>query len=286
MANLSWKIGAVSVTRVVETCNPLAPTALFPDATPTALAAHADWLRPHFMDASGNFLLSIHALLIESQRRRIVVDTCVGEHAIPGFTGLNNASFLRDLSAAGFPPDSVDLVLCTHLHFDHVGWNVTKRDGRWVPTFPNARYLFARSEWEHWSRQPDPGYARTLDDAVRPIVAAGLADLVETNHRLTDEVWLEPTHGHTPGHVSVRISSQGEDALITGDMTHHPVQWAEPDWKMDADSDSSAAAQTRRAVIARYGDRPVLVIGTHYAPPTAGRIVTVGGRARFAVPGA
>jgi len=281
MANLSWKIGSVTVTRIVESCNPLPPTGLFPQATPEALAAHADWLQPHFMDASGNFLLSIHALVVESQRRRIVVDTCVGEHVMPGFPGLNNASFLHDLSAAGFPRSSIDLVLCTHLHFDHVGWNVTKVDGRWVPTFPNARYLFARKEWEHWSRQPELGFARTLDDAVRPIVAAGLADLVETDHRLTDEVWLEPTHGHTPGHVSVRISSQGEEALITGDMTHHPVQWAEPDWKMDADSDSAAAAATRRGVIAKYGDRPVLVIGTHYAPPTAGRIVRVGGKTRF-----
>jgi glyoxylase-like metal-dependent hydrolase (beta-lactamase superfamily II) len=282
VSNLSWKVGGVSITRVVESCNPLPPTGLFPQATPEALVPHAAWLQPDFMDAKGNLLLSIHALVVESQRRRILVDTCVGEHGIPGFEGLNNLSFLHDLAAAGYPRSSIDVVLCTHLHFDHVGWNTMKVDGRWVPTFPNARYLFARAEWEHWKGQPELGYARTLNDAVRPIVEAGLADLVETNHSVTDEVWLEPTHGHTPGHVSVHISSQGEDALITGDMTHHPVQWAEPDWKMDADSDSAAAARTRRRVIAKYGDRPVLVIGTHYAPPTAGRIVTVGGRTRFA----
>jgi glyoxylase-like metal-dependent hydrolase (beta-lactamase superfamily II) len=282
VSNLSWKIGAVSITRIEETCNPLPPTALFPEATPEALAAHAAWLQPHFMDEQGNFRLSIHALVIESQRRRILVDTCVGEHAMPGFENLNNLSFLHDLAAAGFPRSSIDVVLCTHLHFDHVGWNTVKLDGRWVPTFPSARYLFARAEWEHWSKQTELGYARTLNDAVRPIVDAGQAELVNTDHRITDEVWLEPTHGHTPGHVSVRIASGGEQALITGDMTHHPVQWAEPDWKMDADSDSAAAARTRRRVIAENGDRPVLVIGTHYAPPTAGRIVTVGGRARFA----
>ena len=282
MSNLSWKIGAVSITRVVESCNPLPPTGLYPAATPEAVARHAEWLRPDFMDENGNFLLSIHALVVESQGRRILVDTCVGEHVLPGFEGLANLSFLHDLAAAGFPRSSIDVVLCTHLHFDHVGWNTMKLDGRWVPTFPGARYLFARAEWEHWSHQTTPGYARTLDDAVRPVIDAGQADLVETNHRVTDEVWLEPTPGHTPGHVSVRISSRGEEALITGDMTHHPVQWAEPDWGMDADSDSAAAARTRRRMIAEHADRPLLVIGTHYAPPTAGRIVTVDGGTRFA----
>ena len=282
MANLGWKIGSVAITRIAESCNPLPPTGLYPAATPEALAPHADWLRPHFLDADGNFLLSIHALVVESQGRRILVDTCVGEHVLPGFQSLGNPAFLQDLAAAGFPRESIDVVLCTHLHFDHVGWNTMKVGGRWVPTFPRARYLFARSEWDHWNDRTDRGYARTLDDAVRPIVDAGLADLVETNHRVTDEVWLEPTPGHTPGHVSVRIASRGEQAFITGDMTHHPVLWAEPDWGMDADSDSKQAALSRRRVIAESADRPVLVIGTHYAPPTAGHIVTFGGRTRFA----
>jgi glyoxylase-like metal-dependent hydrolase (beta-lactamase superfamily II) len=282
VANLSWKVGGVAITRVAESCNPLPPTGLYPAATPEALAPHADWLRPHFLDENGNFLLSIHALVVESRGKRILVDTCVGEHVLPGFPSMGNPAFLQDLAAAGFPRSSIDTVLCTHLHFDHVGWNTMKVDGRWVPTFPGARYLFARAEWEHWKGRTDTGYARTLDDAVRPILDAGLADLVETDHRVTDEVWLEPTPGHTPGHVSVRISSRGEDAFITGDMTHHPVLWAEPDWGMDADSDSKEAARSRRRVIAEHADRPVLVIGTHYAPPTAGRIVTVGGRTRFA----
>jgi glyoxylase-like metal-dependent hydrolase (beta-lactamase superfamily II) len=279
--NLSWKVGDVRITRVAESCNPLAPTALYPEATAQALAPHASWLRPHFLDADGNFLLSIHALVVESRGRRILVDTCVGEHRIPGIEGLGSPAFLGELEQAGFPRRSIDTVLCTHLHFDHVGWNTMKVDGRWVPTFPEARYLFARAEWEHWNAQAEPGYASTLGDAVRPIVDAGLADLVETDHRVTDEVRLEPTPGHTPGHVSVRISSNGEQAMITGDMTHHPVLWAEPDWRMDADTDSAQAARTRRRVIAENADRPVLVIGTHYPPPTAGRIVTQGGSTRF-----
>jgi glyoxylase-like metal-dependent hydrolase (beta-lactamase superfamily II) len=280
--NLSWKIGDVAITRIAESCNPLPPTGLYPAATPEALAPHLEWMQPHFMDASGNLVLSIHALVVESRGKRILVDTCVGEHVLEGFPSMANPKFLGELEQAGFARGSIDVVLCTHLHFDHVGWNTMKVDGRWLPTFPEARYLFARAEWEHWNAQPELGYARTLNDAVRPVVDAGLADLVETDHRVTEEVWLEPTPGHTPGHVSVRISSRGEHAFITGDMTHSPILWAEPDWGMDADTDSKLAARTRRRVIAEHSDRPTLVIGTHYPPPTSGRIVTVGGRVRFA----
>lgn len=273
MANLSWKIGEVTVTRVVETQAALPPEGLLPDATPEALAPHLGWLLPGFLDEDGNLVLSIHALVIEAGARRILVDTCIGEHAIPGFEMLGtNGGFLEELASAGFPRESIDTVLCTHLHFDHVGWNTMKHGDRWVPTFPNARYLFARKEWEHWRSEEDSVFAPTLQDAVRPILDAGLADLVDTDHRVCDEVRLEPTPGHTPGHVSVCIEAGGDRALITGDMTHHPVQWAEVDWKMGADTDSQAAAATRRRMIEQHADSDTLVIGTHYAAPCAGHI--------------
>jgi glyoxylase-like metal-dependent hydrolase (beta-lactamase superfamily II) len=195
-----------------------------------------------------------------------------------------HSPFLRDLAAAGFPRESIDLVLCTHLHVDHVGWNTMLEGGRWVPTFPNARYLINRVEWEHWSRFEAGNYRDPIEDSVRPIVEGGFADFVESNHRITGEVWLEPTPGHTPGHASVRISSKGEDAIITGDLMHHPIQCAEPDWSSGFDSDADAARATRRAFLERYGDRPILVLGTHFATPTAGRIVRDGKAWRFAVP--
>lgn len=276
MGNLAWSVGAARVTRVVEHELPLALTGLLPEATPEALAPHRGWLAPHFLNPDGTITLSIHGLVVESEGRRILVDSCVGGRRIPGYEALAEGGrpFLRELEAAGFPRESIDFVLCTHLHFDHVGWNTLRVDGVWAPTFPRARYLFARPEWEHWSRETRDVFAHTLDEAVRPLFDAGVADLVETSHAVTGEVRLEPSPGHTPGHVCVRISSRGEEALITGDATHHPVQWAEPGWTMRADVDAAAAVATRHRLRREHGDRPTLVIGTHYAAPCAGHLVS------------
>ena len=274
MTALSWQIGEVTITRVPEVVVPLALDGFLAEARAEAVAPHRSWLEPHFLDAQGHFGLSIHGLVVDTGELRILVDTCLGPHAIPGFDGLaaDAADFLGGLAAAGYPRESIDVVLCTHLHFDHVGWNTRREGDRIVPTFPNARYLFARAEYEHWSKGGDD-YASTHEATVRPIVAAGLADLVEPDHKICDTVRLVPTAGHTPGHVSVESSSQGQRAFITGDMTHHPVQWAEPDWRMPADVDGATASATRRRVGDSLADEPVLVIGTHYAPPCAGHLV-------------
>jgi glyoxylase-like metal-dependent hydrolase (beta-lactamase superfamily II) len=258
---------------------------LLPDATPERLEAHAHWLRPRFLDDKGRIIASVHALVIESDGRRIVVDTCIGndkQRTNPYWTNLQGP-FLSDMAAAGFPRESIDTVLCTHMHVDHVGWNTMLVDGRWVPTFPAARYLFSRAEWAYWRELPDNADGDVIGDSVRPIVDLGLADLVESNHRITDEVWLEPTPGHTPGHASVRIRSQGVDAVITGDLMHHPVQCAEPQWQSNFDVDVEAARRTRREFLARYSDSAVLVFGTHFATPSAGRIVRDGAAWRFEV---
>jgi glyoxylase-like metal-dependent hydrolase (beta-lactamase superfamily II) len=269
---LGWSVGDVAVTRVVEHEVALPLTGLLPEATPEALARHRGWLEPHFLNPDGSVTLSIHGLVLECGGRRILVDSCVGDRKLPGFENLaGGRPFLDDLAAAGFPPASIDVVLCTHLHFDHVGWNTRKQGDRFVPSFPNARYLFARAEWEHWSREPASVYTVTLDEAVRPVMEAGQADLVDTSFAISPEIRLEPSPGHTPGHVCVRIESRGQRALVTGDATHHPVQWAEPDWRMVADTDSALAASTRRRLLAEHEGR-TLVIGTHYAPPCAGRL--------------
>jgi glyoxylase-like metal-dependent hydrolase (beta-lactamase superfamily II) len=282
----NWQVGNVKITRVIEMQVSGGSKFILPDATRDAVQK-IDWLTPHFAEPDGRLIMSIHALIIEASDRRIMVDTCLGndkERGIPGWN-MRHGPFLEDISAAGYPRESIDTVLCTHLHVDHVGWNTMWVDEKWVPTFPNARYLFGRTEWDHWSQEQN-SQARGEDiigDSVQPIVDANLADLVDSDHKITDEIWLEPTPGHTPGHVSVRISSQGEDALITGDFMHHPCQMARPNWRSSADYDGEWAENTRNDLLEQYADQPVLVIGTHFATPTAGHILRDGDVYRFKV---
>jgi glyoxylase-like metal-dependent hydrolase (beta-lactamase superfamily II) len=279
-------VGRVRVAAVVERAGPTRPTWLLPDAMPEAVEAHRSWLAPHFLDERGRFLQSIHTFVLRTPGLTVLVDTCVGNDKDRGGRQpfhMMRTSFLDDLRAAGVPPESVDVVICTHLHVDHVGWNTRLDGGRWVPTFPRARHLFARVEWQHWSSERDDDTRRIMADSVAPILDAGLADLVETDHRLSDEIWLEPTPGHTPGHVSVRLRSDGAEAVITGDLMHCPVQVAEPEWSSHFDSDVEQARKTRRAFCERYADADVTVLGTHFHHPTAGRIVRHGPTWRFVV---
>ncbi|HEY1930054.1 MAG TPA: MBL fold metallo-hydrolase [Caulobacteraceae bacterium] len=282
---LSWTVGAVKITRVVEIEMPIAHDPEHPflaEATPAALRRMA-WLYPHFVDEQDRMLLSIHALLVEAPGLRIVVDTCVGNDKARGILGKRALAtpFLDHLAEAGWRPESVDAVVCTHLHVDHVGWNTRLVDGRWVPTFPNARYLIGRTELEHWQAQEEGEQPEILADSVTPILEAGLAELVEMDHVISPEVRLVPTPGHTPGHVSVLIESEGQRAVITGDMTHHPCQMGHPEWSPPFDSDGQAAARMRRHMFEQWADTPLLVIGTHYAGPTAGRVVRDGAAYRF-----
>jgi glyoxylase-like metal-dependent hydrolase (beta-lactamase superfamily II) len=224
--------------------------------------------------------------VIESGDRRILVDTCVGNDKLrPTIPGWNRRQgpFLADLAAAGFPPESIDTVLCTHLHVDHVGWNTRLEKDRWVPTFPNARYLFAEQELVYWRDQQDQTFGDVFGDSVRPILDAGLADLVKPDHAVAPELRLEPTPGHTPGHVSVRLRSRGEQAVVTGDLMHHPVQCAHPEWPSSADYDPAQARRTREEFLRGSERSGVKVFGTHFASPTAGRVVRDGASFRFAV---
>jgi glyoxylase-like metal-dependent hydrolase (beta-lactamase superfamily II) len=275
-----WRIGDVTVTKIVEQEVTGGSRFLLPQATP-------DWLQPHLTAGNGCLRLSIHSFVVEAPGRRIIVDTCLGNdkqnRLVPNWND-RQGPFLADLADAGFPPESIDTVVCTHLHADHVGWNTVLRDGTWVPTFPQARYLIGRGEYQYWRDNTTHADTRqALADSVTPIVDAGLADLVETDHQLCDEVNLIPTVGHTPGHISVRIVSRGEEALITGDFMHHPCQIAHPDWDLTSDSDPAQGSRTRWQMFERLADRPVLVLITHFAGATAGRIMRDGDSYRFAM---
>ena len=281
----SWRIGDVRITRIVEIEATGGSRFILPDATPEAVQP-CRWLHPHFIDDRGRLRMSVHALVIDTPSRRIMVDTCIGndkERSIPAWSRLHGP-FLEDLAAAGCPPDSIDVVLCTHLHVDHVGWNTTLVGGRWTPTFPRARYLIGRTELEYWgSRREDDDHGRAYADSVRPVLDAGLVDLVGVDHQVCDEVELVPTRGHTPGHVSVRVASRGEEALITGDFLHHPCQMARLDWCSTADYDRERATQTRHDVLGRLAGTRTLLIGTHFATPAAGRVEREGDAFRLAV---
>ena len=275
---LKWRIGRVTVTRVVEiefNTRYRAEAPFIAEATPDALKA-TPWLYPHFVrPEDGALKVSIHALLVEAPGLRLVVDTCIGNDKPRGLVGNKPLAtpFLDELRQTGWERDSVGMVVCTHLHVDHVGWNTMLENGRWVPTFPKARYLIGRQEYEHWRGEDGAEPVAIMGDSVQPIFDAGLAELVEMDHRISPELRLVPTAGHTPGHVSVMIESEGETGMITGDIMHHPCQMAHPEWAPRGfDADRAAALDTRRRVLDEVADRPILVIGTHFAAPTAGRV--------------
>ena len=207
-----------------------------------------------------------------------MLDTCIGNdraREFPVFTNMQT-SFLADLAHAGFKPENIDTVLCTHLHFDHVGWNTHLVNGKWVPTFPNARYLFGRAEYEHWKMLNDThGYhdLNHMADSIQPVLDAGLVDLIEPAHQICPELSLMPTPGHTPGHVSICIESNGERAIVTGDMMHHPIQFERPGDTARFDMDQAKAAQTRVGFVDKVANSGTYIIGSHFNEPTGGFVV-------------
>jgi glyoxylase-like metal-dependent hydrolase (beta-lactamase superfamily II) len=280
-----WKIGNVKITKVVE-LETVGHTRFILPLAGREEIQQLPWLVPHFATEDGRLKMSIHTLVVETPTRRIVVDTGLGndkkDRTVPTWND-RKGPFLDDLTAAGFPPESIDTVLCTHLHVDHVGWNTRLEGGRWVPTFEKARYLFGATEYAYWrDHSAAPDKAAIFQDSVAPIVAAGQADLVAGDSRICEEITLIPTPGHSPGHVSLHIRSEGEEGLLTGDVAHHPCQMAHLDWSSTADSDPQRSAETRRELFSRFADRPVLVIGGHF---DAGHIKRCGDAFKFVAAG-
>ena len=282
----SWTIGDVEITRIVEV-NAWEDdiTMLWPDASPDDVLKYP-WLHPHWATPEGKFILSFQCFVMRTPDHQIMLDTCIGadrEREFDVFTNMQT-SFLDDLKAAGFNREEIDIVLCTHQHFDHVGWNTHLVDGKWIPTFPNARYLFGKGEYEHWKMlEETKGYhdLNHMYDAVQPVIDAGLVDLIDIDHKPCPEITLMPTPGHTPGHVSIVIESKGERAVITGDLMHCPIQCAEPERIVRFDMDQEKGAQTRQGFVDQMANQDILVLGSHFAEPTAGHIVSDDDGCRF-----
>jgi glyoxylase-like metal-dependent hydrolase (beta-lactamase superfamily II) len=278
---MHWTIGKVKITKIVELETVGSTRFILPLASNEEIRKFP-WLIPHFATEEGRLKMSIHSLVVETPSRRIVVDTGLGndkqDRNVPTWNN-RNGPFLETMTGAGFPPDSIDTVLCTHLHVDHVGWNTKLAGGKWVPTFSNARYLFGSTEYEHWRDHSDtPDRAAVFNDSVKPVVDAGKAEFVASDARLSAEITLISTPGHSPGHMSILINSDGEQGLLTGDVAHHPCQMAHLDWSSTVDSDAARSAATRRQLFSRFADTPTLVIGGHFS---AGHIRRDGDAFRF-----
>jgi glyoxylase-like metal-dependent hydrolase (beta-lactamase superfamily II) len=272
-----WRIGDVTVTQVVEQTMTIEPGKLLPAATAEEVGAIA-WLGSDHVDDQRRLHMSFNSLIVRTPTCLALVDTCVGNDRegldLAKWNGLQTG-YLQALDDAGIDRDAVDVVLCTHLHVDHVGWNTMKIDGAWRPTFPFARYLIDRTEYEHWRTQAHEGeVAAILRQSIDPIEEAGLLELIDARrgYGICEEVKLTPTPGHSPGHVSVRITSGGESALITGDAIHHPCQMARPEWGSVSDFDVAQAERTRRELLSGCESHGTLLIGSHFAGDPAGRV--------------
>ena len=288
---MKWQIGKIKVTRIQELVFPE-----FSDVIPAVtkeLVKEIKWLFPHFVTADGHLSLSIHSLIVETPTHKLVVDTCIGDgrDRMP-MEGMHmlSTNYMRDMQAEGYQPEDMDFVLCTHLHVDHVGWNTRLVDGKWVPTFPNAKYIMDKKDLDFWGSidvDTDIDFMQVqrqvFEDSLMPVINAGLAQPVDAPSIICEGVRLISTPGHTPGHVSVVLESGGQTGLITGDFIHHPIQFHDPALVSPFDVDNEMAIETRRRIFGEYADTPTLIIGTHFAGPTAGTLVTENGTYRLKV---
>jgi glyoxylase-like metal-dependent hydrolase (beta-lactamase superfamily II) len=271
------EIGSATIHRIVEQEGPFFDAMqFFPTATKEFLDENRRWLQPRFLDANDKLILCIQSYVVRTPHHTIMIDTCVGNHkprpARSFWNMMNSDRYEKSLAASGFSVNDIDFVMCTHLHTDHVGWNTRLENGRWVPTFPKARYVFADRELAYWTKrqQDDPDACPWIVDSVLPIVAANRADIVKSAHAFNDLVTLIPTPGHTIDHYSVRVGRPGADAIITGDMIHSPLQARFPELGMMADYDSRQAGESRRSLFGQVCDTSTLMCMAHFPSPSTG----------------
>lgn len=285
-------IGKFSVSRVVESEGPAFPlNVLIPHAEPEALAEHRHWLEPTFIEpSSGTLIMSFHSYIIRTERHTIVVDACIGnDKERPDFPDMHRLQtpYLANLAVTGIHPEEVDYLMCTHMHPDHVGWNTRLQDGRWIPTFPNAQYLFSRTELETWEnyvnnatdREHDPlpksvsnVQRACYEDSVLPIMEAGKAVLIDEGHEVEPGIFVESAPGHTPGNTVINLESEGASALLCGDVLHHPLQLPFPQWSSAFCFDPVQSATTRRRLLERIADSSTFLMPAHFPSPTCTRI--------------
>lgn len=280
-------LGAAHITRIEDNLGPaLEAKLMFPAFCDEIWKAERHWLAPTYFTPDGVRLrTSIHSWLLRTGRHTVLIDSCIGNgkdrpHS-PHFHR-RDVPWLERLLAAGAAPEQIDFVMCTHLHADHVGWNTHFHNGRWVPTFPNARYLFGRTEFERWDprraeHRPTPFNQNVFEDSILPVADAGQMVLVDDGHVVDDTFTVESAPGHTAGHVRIRLRAGGREAMFCGDVMHHPVQVLYPELCSSFDDDQAVAFGSRMKLLTDCADRDILVLPTHFAEPHGCRIVS-GGR--------
>lgn len=291
----SKQLGSMLIHRIVEIDRMSIPIAQFlVGATPDILVRARGWLDERFIEGGSDALIvSFHSYVIQAGNRTILVDTCHGDDKQRGgvlsYANRLRTGYLANLARMGFTPNDIDIVLCTHLHYDHVGWNTRLENGRWIPTFPNAKYLMTRTDFEHFAHLParsdEAHHLGAFQDSVLPVVEAGQADLIETGRLadcdLGDNLWLEPAPGHTPGSILLRAQNPFGQAILSGDVIHHPVQFLEPALHVVGEYDTAMAVETRRRLIETHADTGAFLFPAHFPAPTAGRIVSFNEGFRF-----
>jgi glyoxylase-like metal-dependent hydrolase (beta-lactamase superfamily II) len=277
-----FSVGEATIARIEETYLPVyRPDELFPEWSDKIFAEHRHWLAPNHYDvATGLIKLSVHSWLLQIGKQKILIDACCGNQKsrpMRPFWNMLNTPYLDRLAAAGARPDEIDLVMCTHLHHDHVGWNTQLRDGRWVPTFANARYVFSKPDFEYYLKadadpQTAPVEFGTFRECVLPIVDAGRADLVAGPYALSDHIEIVPAPGHSAGHVVFKLNSKGQRAIFIGDVFHHLLQVHYPHWNFPKNADAEQARISRRMVMEHCAAADALTLPCHVGYPFAGYI--------------
>jgi len=275
----SFSVNDMTIHRIVEQEHGFTPLFEFlPTLSKEVFEENRSWMEQGAYDPkTGNVVLCFQSYIVKTPHHTILVDTCIGnDKSFPhreAWHQKKDDSWMRSLNAAGFSVEDIDFVMCTHLHGDHVGWNTKLENGRWVPTFPKARYLFSKKEYEYWTNSDqtlmplDP-----MKESVLPIIEANRAELVTSDHELNDHIRLTPTPGHTPDHFAVCAGRGGDRAVFTGDLIHSPIQARYPELVMRVDTDRDQAVQTRRNFFERYCDTDTLCCTMHFPSPSVGHI--------------
>ena len=287
------ELGRMRVHKIHEMDSPVPLLSQLPGTTAGDLARLREWYdQPDEIsaDPETSFMtFSVHSWVIEIDGRTILIDSCDGNHKNRSLDAVHqlDTDYLGNLRRAGFRPEDIDLVMCTHLHFDHIGWNTRLEGGRWVPTFPNARYLFGRRDYEYFQTNPEGEalHHEAFLDSIVPVMDAGLGELVEEDHvahrEIGDGVWLEPAFGHSPGCCMVGAQADGPPALFWGDVIHHPVQMIRPDLPFAFDADPAAASRVRRATMARAAEEGTTCFPAHFRRTSAGHVLRDGDAYRY-----